>query len=122
MIADMTLSTLVFTPLPSDWASISTAVSPSSLALQTLNTLSHLSFVISQFGGVTTTSVEGPGFKELKKTFYLALDILASDPVASDRFVKELCQSFGQGRGEEQGKGGLVAQLSFILFPSLHFN
>ena len=60
----------------------------SSLALSTLRTLSHLSFVISKFGGVTSTS--GVGFAELKRVFYSALDVLSADVEASETFVRSL--------------------------------
>ncbi|KAI0304338.1 hypothetical protein B0F90DRAFT_1815685 [Multifurca ochricompacta] len=60
----------------------------SSLALLTLRTLSQLSFVISKFGGVTSTS--GAGFAELKRVFYSALDVLSVDAEASEKFVKAL--------------------------------
>jgi hypothetical protein len=57
----------------------------SSLALSTLRTLSHLSFVITKFGGVTSTS--SAGFAELKQVFY-TLDVLSGDVEASETFVK----------------------------------
>ena len=60
----------------------------SSLALSTLRTLSHLSFVINKFGGVTSTSSDG--FAELKRVFYSALDVLSADVEASEIFVKAL--------------------------------
>lgn len=60
----------------------------SSLALSILRTLSHLSFVITKFGGVTSTS--SAGFAELKQVFYTALDVLSSDVEASETFVKAL--------------------------------
>ena len=60
----------------------------SSLALSTLRTLSHLSFVITKFGGVTSTS--SAGFAELKRVFYTALDVLSGDIEASETFVKAL--------------------------------
>jgi hypothetical protein len=115
MIADAALSTVVYVPpvpspsptipyipiptsisVPPPPTSASTPTS-STLALTTLHALSHLAFVISQFGGVTTTS---QGFSELKKTFYLALDILAQSEEESDRFVRELCRSFALGEGD----------------------
>lgn len=58
----------------------------SSLALSTLRTLSHLSFVITKFGGVTSTS--SASFAELKRVFYTALDVLSGDVGASETFVK----------------------------------
>lgn len=71
---------------------------PPSLALITLHILSHLCFVVSQFGGLTTgSSASGEGFKELKKTFYLALDVLASSDAGSgESFVRQALQSVGQ--------------------------
>ncbi|KAJ7695979.1 hypothetical protein B0H17DRAFT_412670 [Mycena rosella] len=88
MIADAALSAAVFVS-PAAYSDV--APTPSELALTVLHTLSNLSFVISQFGGVTTTA--SPGFVELKKTFYLALDILAKSEEESNRFVRELCLS-----------------------------
>ena len=68
-------------------------ITPATLALQTLHTLSHLSFIIFQFGGVTTTT---QGFEHLKSTFYLALDILTkseSGGVGSmaEAYVQQSC-------------------------------
>jgi hypothetical protein len=60
----------------------------SSLALSTLRTLSHLSFVITKFGGVTSTS--SASFAEMKRVFYSALDVLSADVDASETFVKAL--------------------------------
>ncbi|KIY44787.1 hypothetical protein FISHEDRAFT_50619 [Fistulina hepatica ATCC 64428] len=59
------------------------------LATTTLDALSHLSFVISHLGGVTSAS----GFVELKKTFYMALDVLASDTMQSDVFARRIISS-----------------------------
>ncbi|KAJ6584755.1 hypothetical protein B0H19DRAFT_1368265 [Mycena capillaripes] len=99
MIADAALSAVIFVPP----ATYSGAVPvPSALALTVLHTLCNLSFVVSQFGGVTSTA--SPGFVELKKTFYLALDILAKNEEESNRFVRELCLSVRewQGRAEDR--------------------
>jgi hypothetical protein len=51
--------------------------------------------VISQFGGVASST---EGFKELKRVFYLSLDIVAADPnpTTGATFVREL-MSYGQG-------------------------
>ncbi|KDQ25721.1 hypothetical protein PLEOSDRAFT_1097540 [Pleurotus ostreatus PC15] len=51
---------------------------PSDLALLTLRSLYNLSFIIYEFGGVASlvSADQGGGFKELKETFYLALDNL----------------------------------------------
>jgi len=94
MVADAALSAAVFVP-----PSMYNSSTPSTLALMTFHTLSHLSFVISQFGGVTTTSTQE--FPELKKTFYLALDILAESREESERYVRELCLSFQGDIGNE---------------------
>jgi hypothetical protein len=105
MIGEASLSSLVFIPAhiaqrlaPSSSYFASAPDSPqdtasSSLAKMTLHSLSHLSFVISQFGGVG--SAEG-GFPELKKVFYLVLDILAVDKEGSETFVRQLCASFAE--------------------------
>lgn len=76
--------TTAMTYLPSPSSSL-----PPSLALTILNALSKLSFIISQFGGVTSTS-QG-GFSELKRVFYSALDVLSVDAAVSEKFVMELC-------------------------------
>ncbi|KAK7048188.1 hypothetical protein R3P38DRAFT_3256846 [Favolaschia claudopus] len=100
MIADAILSAIIYVP-PAAYPSATTAVPPA-LALTVLHTLSDLSFVVSQFGGVTTTA--SPGFVELKKTFYLALDILSKSREESERFVRQLCASVAdwQGRREKE--------------------
>ena len=95
MIAESVLSTTVFVH-PSSFSRTSRSPStqtpnPKQLSLLTLETLSHLSFIISQFGGVTTTSTSD--FPELKKTFYIALDVLSSegDGNFGEEFVTRLC-------------------------------
>ena len=69
MLAEAVLSASVFIPPRRH-----NKLAPSSLALQFLETLSHLSYVISQSRGVATNT---KGIEHLMKTFYLALDILA---------------------------------------------
>ncbi|PBK97608.1 hypothetical protein ARMGADRAFT_1162451 [Armillaria gallica] len=82
MIAESVLSSIIYVPPTSTTTSI---------ALTTLFALSHLAFVIQQFGGITAS---GDGFKELKKTVYLALDIIASQgDEEGERFVYELRDS-----------------------------
>ncbi|KAG2113665.1 hypothetical protein BD769DRAFT_1490433 [Suillus cothurnatus] len=81
MITEAGLSALVYIPS-------SSAVLPrnSTLAVIVLQTLSHLSFVIAQFGGA------GHGaFDELKRLFYLALDVLGSDVAESNEYARRLC-------------------------------
>ncbi|THH31473.1 hypothetical protein EUX98_g2725 [Antrodiella citrinella] len=92
MIVQSVLSTLVYVPQPPQEkhaSSSSSDPSPHSFALTALHIFSHLSFVLPQFGGVTSTA-QG-GFVELKKVFYTALDILSSDQTESEKFVRLLC-------------------------------
>jgi len=90
MLLDSVLSAVVFLP------PYYSAIAPSLIALQALHTLSHISFVISHFGGVTSTA---GGFGELKKTFYLALDILAQAGDKADAYVEEACFSLQRTAG-----------------------
>lgn len=100
MVANSILAATVYVP-PSSYViagsstpSIFADVTPHSLSLQTLSILSHLSFVITQFGGVTTTATSGAEFPELKKTFYVALDVLSDSrdgKSLADTFVRRLC-------------------------------
>jgi len=94
----------------------SSQITPASLALQTLHILSHLSFVISEFGGVTTTT---QGFEHLKKTFYLALDILAQgdgehgdSSVKAETYVQQACFSLNSQRAECGESWSFVSHLS----------
>jgi len=95
MLSQSILSTITYSrpvsstaALPEPERSAAHVPTHSSLALSTLRTLSHLSFVITKFGGVTPTS--GDGFAELKRVFYSALDVLSADVEASETFVKSL--------------------------------
>ena len=94
MLLQSVLPALLFIPYSStsNTHHAHTPASPFDLALTALHTLSHLSFVLPQFGGVTSTS-EG-GLPELKKAFYMALDVLSESPSRSDLFVHQLCDSF----------------------------
>ncbi|KAF8073411.1 hypothetical protein FPV67DRAFT_1477676 [Lyophyllum atratum] len=75
MVSDGVLGAVVYARPP---AHSPPTTPPQSLAESTLKTLSHISFVVSQFGGVTATATsDDPGFVELRKVFYLALDILS---------------------------------------------
>ncbi|KAF8817202.1 hypothetical protein BYT27DRAFT_7205062 [Phlegmacium glaucopus] len=109
MLAEAVLSASVFTP-PRPYG-----LTPASLALQVLQTLSHLSFVISQFGGVTTTT---QGFEHLKKTFYLALDILAQgdgDGLKAEAYVQQVCFALNSQRIESAATSPRQAKQAFIL-------
>ena len=88
MLSQSILSTITYSRPVSSAAVPAPLLTHSSLALSTLRTLSQLSFVITKFGGVTSTSSDG--FAELKRVFYSALDVLSADVRASEIFVKAL--------------------------------
>lgn len=67
-------------------------ITPASLALLLLQTLSNLSFVITKFGGVTSTARTSV-FPQLRRVFYSALDVLSTNQAASEKFVIGLCQT-----------------------------
>jgi hypothetical protein len=94
MFADVCLTAFLY--IPGHIALIpfsSSTDSPASfLAQTTLRAFSHLSFVISQFGGVTSSSEHG--FTELNRAFYLALDILSTNHIASEAFTRQWCEFF----------------------------
>ncbi|OCH85759.1 hypothetical protein OBBRIDRAFT_762524 [Obba rivulosa] len=92
MVSQSILSVAAFNRQPLAASDSPLSPSPFSLALTVLHTLSHLSFVISQFGSVTSTAQSS--FPELKRVFYMALDILSASAEDSERFVSELCGSF----------------------------
>ncbi|KAJ3733322.1 hypothetical protein DFJ43DRAFT_995428 [Lentinula guzmanii] len=93
MITDSVLSACIYVP-PTVYhlSSTSSLSSPASLSLTTILTLFHLSFVVSQFGGISSLEyTDEASFKELRKTAYLALDILASGSNdVPERFLDEL--------------------------------
>lgn len=101
MIAESVLSSIIYVPPTSTTTSI---------ALTTLFALSHLAFVIQQFGGITAS---GDGFKELKKAVYLALDIIASQGDGEgERFVYELRDS---NTNSKDTAGFVLAKKAFVL-------
>ena len=73
MISDAILSVVLYVP-PYAGAQLPRSAP---FALQILRTLSHLSFIISRFGGVATTS--SSSLLELKRVFYTALDVITAD-------------------------------------------
>ncbi|KAI0352611.1 hypothetical protein OH77DRAFT_1428324 [Trametes cingulata] len=124
MLAQSVLSAIVFVPgpqadhpTPTQTSHTPSARLPQDIALNVLHILSHLSFVMPQFGGVASTS-EG-GLPELKRAFYMALDVLASSEVAAERFVVELCQregNVGKGKGVDSVARSLLdARKAFSL-------
>ncbi|KAH9889808.1 hypothetical protein C8Q73DRAFT_705568 [Cubamyces lactineus] len=98
MLSQSILAAVVFVPNPH--LQPVSPVSPQSIALNILHVLAQLSFVMPQFGGVASTA-EG-GLPELKRAFYMALDVLAASDEAAERFVAELCR--GQST-DDKGKG-----------------
>ncbi|KAK1226251.1 hypothetical protein PQX77_010724 [Marasmius sp. AFHP31] len=113
MITEAVLSSSLYLP-PSAYSSalpsaptLSRAdpATPATLAFHTLQILGHLSYVVHQFGGVTsmgapTEDGNASGvFKEMRKTFYLALDILSATAAREmqtrrlvESFVNDLCR------------------------------
>lgn len=128
MITESALSASVFIP-PLSYEALSSISdssnpTPALLAASTLWTFYHLSFVITHLGGVTTTSKST--FPELKKAFYTALDVLASDKLASRQFILDLCEpqsDMSQGRAHvhpvEQGRRAFVLACMEQLVPVL---
>lgn len=99
MITQSVLSAILYTPPPALPASATkvrdgnNAPSAPEVALSVLQVFSDLSFVISQFGGVTSQT-EG-GFTELRRTFYTALDLLSADVAASETYVRKMSSREG---------------------------
>ncbi len=114
MLSQSILSAVVFIPSPHEENAYSPSLgyaSPYGIALDVLHILSHLSFVMPQFGGVASTSESG--LPELKRAFYMALDVLSASENEADRFVEELCHDEGTG-----GKGkGMPNMILFRRLP-----
>ncbi|KAI0373867.1 hypothetical protein BV20DRAFT_988973 [Pilatotrama ljubarskyi] len=124
MLSQSVLSAVVFVPAPhadrppqTSARYSSSADIPHAIALNVLHILSHLSFVMPQLGGVASTS-EG-GLPELKRAFYMALDVLASSEAAAERFVVELSQRaemVSKGKGVDRVPRSLLdARKAFAL-------
>lgn len=114
-ITDRVLTTLLFVPTPSSFTS-SAPLSQFELTRTALGTISHLSFVLPRFGGVSSTA--SSALPELLKTFYTALDLLASDPTECGRFVRELCgeiTNLRANKGGEPNKTSVKAKEAFAL-------
>ncbi|KAF8629292.1 hypothetical protein AX15_003525 [Amanita polypyramis BW_CC] len=94
MIAQALLNTVIYAP-PHLFAP---SIRPQDLSIQVLNTLYHLSFVVSEFGGIAPDS---GSFSELKRTTYLALDILTQEPKKAEAFVRQISLQLGvAGNGQ----------------------
>ncbi|KAI1793301.1 hypothetical protein LXA43DRAFT_971977 [Ganoderma leucocontextum] len=112
MLSQSILSAVVFVPSPHEERACSSSSgipSPYGIALDVLHILSHLSFVMPQFGGVASTSESG--LQELKRAFYMALDVLSASETEADRFVEELCHDEGTA-GKGKGVDNLPRSLS----------
>jgi len=110
MVADEVLGSVVFAKPRLPKHQDMPHATARSLAETVLRTLFHISFVVSQFGGVTATATsEDPGFREMRKVFYLAIDIFSSgEPLRGEtfeqgevceRFVRELIDDLGSSLG-----------------------
>ncbi|KAG7440838.1 uncharacterized protein BT62DRAFT_1080517 [Guyanagaster necrorhizus] len=101
MIAESVLSSIIYVP---------PTLTTTTIALTSLFALSHLAFVIQRFGGITAS---GNGFKELKQTVYLALDIIASQGDGEgERFVYELRDRNTKSQDTEEF---VLAKKAFVL-------
>ena len=99
MISEGFLASVVYAPLPppSHFDNASTnPVLPYMAAQSVLRALSRLSFVVSQFGGVTAGSTDNEsGFAELRKVFYLAIDVLCSrEDIELVNGAENRCEAF----------------------------
>lgn len=98
MVADGALSNVVYAKPRRQKHQGMPHVTSRSLAETVLRTLFHISFVVSQFGGVIVTAAsEDPGFKELRKVFYLAIDVLSSGEFLQEHQIleqREVCERF----------------------------
>ncbi|EKM49498.1 uncharacterized protein PHACADRAFT_201209 [Phanerochaete carnosa HHB-10118-sp] len=79
--------------------------SPFEMARTALKTLSHLSFILPRFGGVSSTA--SSALPELLKAFYTALDVLSTSPDQSRLLVRTLKQEV-YSMGQKALPGGLV--------------
>ncbi|KAG6901300.1 hypothetical protein C0995_013913 [Termitomyces sp. Mi166 len=107
IVSDSTLAAAIYVR-PQALSPNESQVIPHMLAKSVLQTLVHLSFIVSQFGRVTATATgDDLGFVELRKAFYLALNVLsAEEPSREQRsqgqdfnhcesFVKETVMDLG---------------------------
>lgn len=96
MVQQSVLDGILYVPPPRSPSNRSSKTSSASdLCCSILVTLSSISFVIATFGGVTAGASpnadgEGRSFPELKKVFYMAVDVLSADASASEEFVEHL--------------------------------
>jgi hypothetical protein len=105
IISQSVLSSTVYLP-PHATVHPNGGITPSSLALTTLQTLTHLSLVISQFGGIAKA------FEQLQKVFYLSVDIILAPSRQKDQIMKG-----GRKQKEDQNENveAYVQHLSHFL-------
>jgi len=115
MVQQSVITATIYLPPPSSKTilPLEPNVTPASLARLLLQTLSNLSFVITKFGGVTSTAHTSV-FPQLRRLFYSALDVLSTDQVVSERFVVGLCQI--GGRGTTSSKSSKVMESARMAF------
>lgn len=94
MVQQSVITATIYLPPPSSRSisSLGPVVTPASLTRTLLQALSNLSFVVTKFGGVTSTAPISV-FPQLRRLFYSALDVLSTDPAMSEKFVLDLCQA-----------------------------
>ena len=94
MVQQSIINAAIYLPLPLSRTvpSLEPDVTPPPLALVLLQTLSNLSFVITKFGGVASTTRTSV-FPQLRRLFYSALDVLSTNQSATEKFVVRLCQT-----------------------------
>ena len=94
MVQQSVVTAMIYLPPPLSKivSPLEQTVTPASLAWLLLQTLSNLSFVITKFGGVTSTARTSV-FPQLRRLFYSALDVLSTNQVASEKFVITLCHT-----------------------------
>jgi hypothetical protein len=111
----VTATTYLPPPSPKTMSSPEPNVAPASIAWTLLQALSNLSFVITKFGGVTSTARTSV-FPQLRRLFYSALDVLSTDQSTSEKFVIGLCQSEEQnGISSKSSKVMENAKMAFSL-------
>lgn len=105
MVQQSVLDGILYVPPPRSLNNRSSKTSSASdLCCSILVTLSSISFVIATFGGVTAGASpnadgEGRSFPELKKVFYMAVDILSANASASEEFVEHLIAGINANYG-----------------------
>lgn len=88
-----------------------TSASPSIASLFLIN-LWQLAFVTSKFGGI---SAHAAGFEELKRTCYLALDIVASSQIESEALLRKT-HEVGQSAVPEHHPVTLAKASTFFVY------